>query len=97
LCVEIYGQLTDAESPNAIDTNDANSISTMLNTTLSLSAVTSDYNVTEIQLLINAIKGLVLDGDFTTADANTINDDYVFYFAPGFFPVDFSPFFHQRR
>jgi hypothetical protein len=28
LCVEIYGQLTDAESPNAIDTNDANSIST---------------------------------------------------------------------
>jgi hypothetical protein len=93
LCVEIYGQLTDAESPNAIDTNDAISISTMLNLTLSLGGETSDYNVTEIQLLINAIKGLVLDGDFTTADANTINDDYVFYFAPGFFPVDFSPFF----
>jgi hypothetical protein len=93
LCVEIYGQLTDAESPNAIDTDDANSISTLLNTTLSLSAVTSDYNVTEIQLLINAIKGLVLDGTFTPGDANTINGAYVFYFARGFFPVAFSPFF----
>jgi hypothetical protein len=93
LCVEIYGQLTDAESPNAIDTNDANSISTMLNTTLSLAATTSDYNVTEIQLLINAIKGLVLDGTFTTSDADDINDLYVDYFAPSFYPVDFDPFF----
>jgi hypothetical protein len=93
LCVEIYGQLTDAESPNAIDTNDANSISTLLNTTLSISAVTSDYNVTEIQLLINAIKGLVLDGTFTTSDADTINNAYVYFFAFNFYPVDFSPFF----
>jgi hypothetical protein len=93
LCVEIYGQLTDAESPNAIDIDDANSISTLLNTTLAISAVTSDYSVTEIQVLINAIKGLVLDGTFTPGDANNINNLYVFPFAPSFWPVDFTPFF----
>jgi hypothetical protein len=66
----------------------------MLNTTLSLGCpVTSDYNVTEIQLLINAIKGLVLDGTFTTATQTYQCRCMSTISRPAFYPVDFSPFF----
>jgi len=71
LCVEIYGQLTDAESPNSIDFDDATSISTLLNITVGGPAFTP-YNITELMLIINAIKGLLVDGTFTSADANAI-------------------------
>ncbi|MEM4305734.1 MAG: hypothetical protein QXD61_07145 [Candidatus Caldarchaeum sp.] len=69
LCVEIYGQLTDAESPDAIDLDDATSISTMLNLTIGGG---SKWNITEVQLFINQIKGLVLDGVASPDDINTI-------------------------
>ncbi|MEM0444208.1 MAG: carboxypeptidase-like regulatory domain-containing protein [Candidatus Caldarchaeum sp.] len=76
LCVEIYAQLTDQESPDAIDLNDAISISTMLNLTIGGG---SRWNVTEVQLFINQIKGLVLDGVASTADLNTIESLALLY------------------
>ncbi|MCS7136726.1 MAG: hypothetical protein RMJ14_06450, partial [Nitrososphaerota archaeon] len=69
LCVEIYGQLTDVESPDAIDSADATSISTMLNLTIGGG---SRWNVTEVQLFINQIKGLMLDGVASAADMTAI-------------------------
>jgi hypothetical protein len=71
LCVEIYGQLTDIESPNSIDFNDAESISTLLNITVGGPGFTP-YNKTELMLIINAIMGYILDGRFTGGDANAI-------------------------
>jgi hypothetical protein len=71
LCVEIYGQLTDAESPNSIDFDDAESISSLLNITVGGPAFTP-YNITELMLIINAIKGLLVDGTFTSTDATNI-------------------------
>jgi hypothetical protein len=71
LCVEIYGQLTDAESPNSTDFDDAESISTLLNITVGGPAFTP-YNITELMLIINAITGYILDGRFTGGDADAI-------------------------
>jgi hypothetical protein len=71
LCVEIYGQLTDAESPNTIDLNDATSISTLLNITVGGAPVTP-FNVTEVMLLINTIKGLLIDGVYSASDNTAI-------------------------
>jgi hypothetical protein len=71
LCVEIYGLLTDTNSPNAIDLGEATSISTLLNVTVGGPGFTP-YNRTELMLIINAIKGFLDDGTFTSADAVNI-------------------------